>query len=495
MNRSTSIPSGELVIISKVKIHFQVRDTIIKSLYFRIILVILCAGILPGIFAYMGIIKAYESRAVSLRTAEIQNQCTILCDQLNSYNYLTDNSSDVVNASLTQLTNIYNGRVMIINKELTVIKDTYALDEGKTIVSENVIRCMRGESTNYYDKKNRYIEVTSPITEAGAEEIAGVMLASVSTDTIEDSLRIFYTKGRGILWIIGVLMLAFSALVAYLLVQPLRKIRNDIENITEGFEDEELHVNTYRETRQISEAFNKLLGRLKMVDASREEFVSNVSHELKTPLASMKVLADSLVLQEQVPVELYQEFMEDIAKEIDRENDIINDLLTLVKMGKTAPDLNIAPVNINQLLELTLKRLKPIAEKKNVEVVLESFRPVTAEIDEVKMTLAVSNLVENAIKYNNQGGWVHVSLNADHKFFYIKVADSGIGIPKEDQDHIFERFYRVDKSHSREIGGTGLGLSIARNAVIIHRGSIKVYSSPGEGTTFTVRVPMIYVSV
>ncbi|MEY8493401.1 HAMP domain-containing sensor histidine kinase [Lachnospiraceae bacterium 29-91] len=495
MNRSTSIPSGELVIISKVKIHFQVRDTIIRSLYFRIILIILCAGILPGIFAYMGIIKAYESRAVSLRTAEIQNQCTILCDQLNSYNYLTDNSSDVVNASLTQLTNIYNGRVMIINKELTVIKDTYALDEGKTIVSENVIRCMRGESTNYYDKKNRYIEVTSPITEAGAEEIAGVMLASVSTDTIEDSLRIFYTKGRGILWIIGVLMLAFSALVAYLLVQPLRKIRNDIENITEGFEDEELHVNTYRETRQISEAFNKLLGRLKMVDASREEFVSNVSHELKTPLASMKVLADSLVLQEQVPVELYQEFMEDIAKEIDRENDIINDLLTLVKMGKTAPDLNIAPVNINQLLELTLKRLKPIAEKKNVEVVLESFRPVTAEIDEVKMTLAVSNLVENAIKYNNQGGWVHVSLNADHKFFYIKVADSGIGIPKEDQDHIFERFYRVDKSHSREIGGTGLGLAIARNAVIIHRGSIKVYSSPGEGTTFTVRVPMIYVSV
>ena len=286
----------------------------------------------------------------------------------------------------------------------------------------------------------------------------------------------------------------FSVLVAYLLVQPLGKIRNDIENITEGFEDEELHVNTYRETRQISEAFNKLLGRLKTVDASREEFVSNVSHELKTPLASMKVLADSLVLQEQVPVELYQEFMEDIAKEIDRENDIINDLLTLVKMGKTAPDLNIAPVNINQLLELILKRLKPIAEKKNVEVVLESFRPVTAEIDEVKMTLAVSNLVENAIKYNNEGGWVHVSLNADHKFFYIKVADSGIGIPKEDQDHIFERFYRVDKSHSREIGGTGLGLAIARNAVIIHRGSIKVYSNPGEGTTFTVRVPMIYVS-
>ena len=102
--------------------------------------------------------------------------------------------------------------------------------------------------------------------------------------------------------------------------------------------------------------------------------------------------------------------------------------------------------------------------------------------------------MENAIKYNHDNGWVHVSLNADHKYFYIRVEDSGIGIPEEDQAHIFERFYRVDKSHSREIGGTGLGLAIARNAVIMHRGSIKVYSNEGEGTTFTVRIPLIYVA-
>ena len=184
--------------------------------------------------------------------------------------------------------------------------------------------------------------------------------------------------------------------------------------------------------------------------------------------------------------------MEDIAKEIDRENDIITDLLTLVKMDKTAQNLNIRQVQINDLLELILKRLKPIAEQKNVEVVLESFRPVTAEVDEVKLSLAISNLVENAIKYNQENGWVHVFLNADHKFFYVKVADSGIGIPKEDQEHIFERFYRVDKSHSREIGGTGLGLAITRNAVIMHRGSIKVHSEHGEGTTFIVRIPLIY---
>ena len=179
--------------------------------------------------------------------------------------------------------------------------------------------------------------------------------------------------------------------------------------------------------------------------------------------------------------------------EIERENDIITDLLSLVKMDRTAADLNIRQVSINELLELILKRLKPIAAEKNVEVVLESFRPVTAEIDEVKLTLAFTNLVENAVKYNHPEGWVHVSLNADHKYFYVKVADSGIGIPEEDQKHIFERFYRVDKSHSREIGGTGLGLAIVRNAVVLHRGSVKVYSKEGEGTTFTVRIPLNYV--
>ena len=245
---------------------------------------------------------------------------------------------------------------------------------------------------------------------------------------------------------------------------------------------------------ELSDAFNKMSGRMKTLDDSRNEFVSNVSHELKTPLTSMKVLADSLLLQEDAPVELYKEFMGDMSEEIERENKIINDLLSLVKMDKTASTMNIKLENMNELVEKILKRLRPIAATRNVELVFESFRPVSAEVDETKISLAISNLVENAIKYNNENGWVHVSLNADHKNCYIEVADSGIGIPAEAQEHIFERFYRVDKSHSREIGGTGLGLAIARNAVVMHRGAIKVFSQPSEGTTFTIRIPLNYVS-
>lgn len=461
---------------------------------FHLIVCIMLAGLLPCLAALFGIVKFYESRAVELRTAEIQNQCTILSNQLNNYGYLTDSSSEVINTSLTQLTNIYNGRVVIVDEDLKVIKDTYGLDEGKTDVSENVVRCMRGERTSYYDKKNHYIEVTSPVVETGEDKVVGVILASVSTDSIEVTRRVLYTHGSVIVGILMIILGAFSVFLADRTVRPLRRITEVIENVTEGYSDDVLHVDTYAETRQLCEAFNKMLGRLKLLDESREEFVSNVSHELKTPMTSMKVLADSLLEQDGVPVEMYQEFMQDIAREIDRENRIITDLLSLVKMDRSGQTMNIESMNINDLLEQILKRLKPIAEKKNVEMVMESFRPVIAEIDEMKFSLAISNLVENAIKYNRENGWVHVSLNADHKYFYIKVEDSGIGIPEADQDHIFERFYRVDKSHSREIGGTGLGLAIARNAVIVHRGAIKVHSSEGEGTTFTVRIPLIYAA-
>ena len=227
---------------------------------------------------------------------------------------------------------------------------------------------------------------------------------------------------------------------------------------------------------------------MQSLDTSRQEFVSNVSHELKTPLTSMKVLADSLVGQENVPVELYQEFMQDIAAEIDRESKIITDLLTLVKLNKKASNMN-----INELLDLILKRLRPIAAKRNIELILEGFRPVDAEIDETKLSLAISNLVENAIKYNKDEGWVRVSLNADHKYFYVTVTDSGRGIPEESIDHIFERFYRVDKSHSTEIEGTGLGLAITRSAIMMHHGAIRVKSQVGEGTTFSVRIPLTFI--
>ena len=163
--------------------------------------------------------------------------------------------------------------------------------------------------------------------------------------------------------------------------------------------------------------------------------------------------------------------MHDISEEIDRENSIITDLLSLVKMDKKASDLNIETVNINDLLELVLKRLRPIAGKKQVELILDSFRPVNAEVDATKLTPGFFQSGGKRHQIQPAGGRLGKGLpDADHKYFYVTVADSGIGIPEESLNHIFERFYRVDKSHSREIGGTGLGLAITRSAIVMHRG-------------------------
>ena len=215
-----------------------------------------------------------------------------------------------------------------------------------------------------------------------------------------------------------------------------------------------------------------------------------MSHELKTPITSMKVLADSLIQNEDADLAMYKEFMTDIVDEIDRESKIITDLLTLVKMDKKSAAMNIEEISINDLLEIILKRVTPIAKSRGIQITYESYRDVTASVDEVKLSLALTNIIENAVKYNVDNGWVKVTLNADHRNFYVKVADSGVGIPDDCKEHVFERFYRVDKARSRDTGGTGLGLAITKSVILMHHGSIKLYSEAGEGTTFTIRIPM-----
>ncbi len=460
-----------------------------------VVLLILVSSI-PCFLVKEVIVASYEERAVAWRTAEIQEQCIILSNQLAASNYLDEPISEVIDAEISQFSNIYNGRVMIVDDNFRVVKDTFSSDEGRTMIAPDVITCFSGSGTSFYSREEMYLDITTPIlgTEARDTQVRGVILVSVSTDIIYETMNELERKADLIFGVLMLVVLFLGAFLATRMTKPFGQLAKEIADVSEGYESDNLHVDTYTETKNISDALGKMLGRMKVLDESRQEFVSNVSHELKTPLTSMKVLADSLLAQEDVPVELYQEFMGDITEEIERENKIINDLLSLVKMDKTSADLNVKSENINELVERILKRLRPIAALRNVEVVFESFRPVTAEVDEVKLTLAISNLVENAIKYNKEEGWVHVSLNADHKYFYLKVVDSGMGIPQDSLDHIFERFYRVDKSHSREIGGTGLGLAIARNAVLMHRGAVKVHSEEGNGTTFTVRVPLNYIA-
>ena len=458
-------------------------------------LVFIILGVVPLSFFSYVLLSTFEENAVKYRISLLQNQGNALSNKLITSDYLTTGEDTEINNDVIRLADLYQGRIIIVNSSFKVIKDTYSLIEGKYLISEDMIKCLSGNGQSPdHNRSTHYLSMSYPVTHNQSKEIMGAVFMSFSTkdiQSIRDSMerRIFIFAIT-----LAVLIMVFAIYFSGILTKPLTSVVNSIDRMTDGHNmGEGIAVKGYNEIEKIADSFNHMLNRMQKLENSRQEFESNVSHELKTPITSIKVLADSLIMQEDTPVELYREFLLDITDEIERENKIINDLLSLVKLDKTSGDMHIAAVNINELLEQILKRLTPIAKKQNIEIIYESFRPVIAEVDEVKLSLAISNLIENAIKYNVVDGWVRVSLNADHKYFFIKVSDSGIGIPEDAQDSIFERFYRVDKARSRETGGTGLGLAITKNVIQMHRGAIKVYSKEGEGSTFNVRIPLNYI--
>ena len=360
--------------------------------------ILFLVGTIPAVILSGVFLSAYTEQSLTRLGNDVNNQCQILATQLGSANYLDDPGNETLAGELTQLATLYDGRILIIDRNFQILVDTYALEEGRTMLAEEVIKCFKGESTSHY-VSGRFIEMTVPIMSSSEDKtIIGVILASASTDSLNarrDNLRNLME-----IWLVagGLCVLVLAVFLSSWLVKPLRFMNKFIGDLVEGALDGDLDIHDCTETENISNTFNSLLAKLRLMEESRQEFVSNVSHELKTPLASMKVLADSLLVQEGAPVELYQEFMQDIAEEIDRENTIISDLLTLVKTDRKVTGLNVEITDVNEFLEQILKRLRPIAALANIEVVFESNRSVSAEIDTTRLSLAFSNLVENAIK-------------------------------------------------------------------------------------------------
>lgn len=463
----------------------------ILSLKVSIFLIFLCIFFITYYSIDRIIIYGFLRKSMDETVTQVKWQSNILASDILAMDFLKNPDSDAADVEIQQMAYAYSARILIINSDYIIVKDNYIFDEGKTIVTEDVINAFKGKSHSHINYKSSSAVITTPIID-DTGKISGVIKVSISGYATIQTIN--YMKRISIAVMIA-LLLVFSGIlvfVIYKLTSPAKDMKEAILSLSDGDKNARIKKQTIKEYKDIGDAVNVLLDRLESIDGSRDEFVSNVSHELKTPMTSMKVLADSLLATENAPIEMYKEFMQDIAEEIDRENEIIGDLLNLVRTDGDRAVLNIETVDVNELMEVVLKRLKPIALKNNIEIIFESMRPVTASIDRVKFIIVLTNIIENAIKYNHPEGWVKITLNADHKFFYVDVSDSGIGIPEECKDQVFERFYRVDKARSRETGGTGLGLAITKNIVLLHKGTIKFYSKENEGTTFNIRIPLNY---
>lgn len=463
----------------------------ILSLKVSIFLIFLCIFFITYYSLDRIIIYGFLRKSMDETVTQVKWQSNILASDILAMDFFKNPDSDAADVEIQQMAYAYSSRILIINSDYIIVKDNYIFDEGKTIITEDVINAFKGKSHSHINYKSSSAVITTPIID-DTGKISGVIKVSLSGYATIQTIN--YMKRISIAVMIA-LLLVFSGIlvfVIYKLTSPAKDMKEAILSLSDGDKNARIKKQTIKEYKDIGDAVNVLLDRLESIDGSRDEFVSNVSHELKTPMTSMKVLADSLLATENAPIEMYKEFMQDIAEEIDRENEIIGDLLNLVRTDGERAVLNIETVDVNELMEVVLKRLKPIALKNNIEIIFESMRPVTASIDRVKFIIVLTNIIENAIKYNHPEGWVKITLNADHKFFYVDVSDSGIGIPEECKDHVFERFYRVDKARSRETGGTGLGLAITKNIVLLHKGTIKFYSKENEGTTFNIRIPLNY---
>lgn len=463
------------------------------SARFRIILMVSVLAVISTVSAVAAVEYSYISSLINSRKDYVCNEAVLMSAEFTDYKDLSDARNDGMYENLMNYSALNQARIRVVDRKYMVSLDTYAVDTGKTIVSSKVINVYENsKAVAEYNRKVGNIEAVSPIYNNEGSVIA-VLVVSLDISDIRVLAGDAFEGIYMIVFVVITFIIVCSIVLSYFYIRRYKKALKVVEDVDFGYIDKRVEVKGSTELKDFATHFNSIMDKNSELDSSRSEFVSNVSHELKTPITSIKVLADSLNMQEDVPVEVYKEFMEDIVSEIDRENKIIEDLLCMVRLDRASSTLNISSVNMNELLELVLKRLKPLAQKKNIEILFESFRPVVAQVDEVKLTQVISNLVENAIKYNNMDGWVHVSLNADHQFFYVRVEDSGIGIPKDSQGKVFERFYRVDKARTRETGGTGLGLSIVKNIILMHHGTIKLYSEEGMGTTFTFRIPLNYV--
>ncbi len=460
---------------------------------FMMIVTYLCAGLIPLFLFSAVVFKATENYFVEEKKKELLNQANILAGHITISGYLTEKNKEYQFRSDISLTSEQGGfRIVVTDDMGIVLEDSNGTTVGKTLIVPEIVEALNTKDVAREQENGDIYAVTSIVAENGSR--IGTVLIVYAPDDIQNIANGIKKPIYFMMVIIAGIVITFVLVLSRNITGPLGKLMEVIQNISEGHFEQRMPVDEFsnNEIMQVGAAVNNMAEKLEEVETSRQHFVSNVSHELKTPLSSIKVLSESILLDNDAQKETYIEFLRDINSEVDRMTEIINDLLTLVKLDQKELPGSFKQESLNSVIEEIMKRLRPLADNKDIDFEYTAVKEVNAEIDRTKLTLAISNLVENGIKYTDNGGKVKVVLDCDHQNAFITVSDTGIGMAEEELGKIFDRFYRIDKTRNRETGGTGLGLSITHSTVLMHNGSIKVTSRENEGTTFLVRIPLIH---
>lgn len=380
-------------------------------------------------------------------------------------------------------------RLLVFNDEGLCIADSNEAIIGKYYSNSVVLKALGGDDNIIIYPDRRLVYAGATVFKED-KTIDGAVLIIDDLGEMYEFYDAIKNKTLMMLASILALILFLSTVISKSFVMPIQQMLDVLQELRSGHLHARMPVSNINEYKELSITFNAMAAELEAIDESRANFVSNVSHELKTPLSAIKVLSDSILYLDEYDEEIMVEFFHDINSEVDRLNDIVNDLLEIVRLDREADRLNITTVDTATLMNSIVKRLTPLADVKYITINTEFGILQPIEVDRVKISLAFTNIIENAIKYTDQGGIIDVDVKNDQQFLYVLVRDNGIGMEESELDKIFGRFYRVDKARDRQTGGTGLGLAITQSAILKHGGIIGVSSKVGEGTVFSVRIPL-----
>ncbi len=400
-----------------------------------------------------------------------------------------------------------NGRLLLLDRDGKVQTDTFHEANGTRINVPEVADVLSGAasvghgvySLSSGDRAQGGLSASglsddwvsySTASLVHASDVIGVILMVSSAREMVRSMSAV-RENMLIIYAAVVLVALLTGMVfARVITKPIGELTAVIRQMSKGMFSARVPEHGSGEIRQLASAFNSMSEKLETLDQSRNQFVSNASHELKTPLATMKIMIESLIYQPEMEQDLRTEFLTDVNLEIDRLTRIVSELLTLVHADSHSMKLDREKMSLSAVVKEIAHRLEPLAEQKKQKLSLQLLDSADMFADRQKLQQVVYNILDNAVKYTQESGQVDVTLQRVGRDAVLTVSDNGPGIPRDSLPHVFDRFYRVDRARSRESGGTGLGLSIAQQIVTLHGGAIRVESEEGKGATFTVELPL-----
>ena len=431
----------------------------------------------------------YESKKASM-----VEKCLLASDEIAKLEVV---NATTVSSTVEQMGSLKVTRLIVTDQTGTAVYDSYGTAVGSFVLLPEIVQAMDGKGYDVFSCQYKYRNST-------IQSSAATPVVSYGT-TIGCVYMMEYDTSQGVLihslqqtilqitLILELVVIIFSLAFSNTFSKRLRKIMSSMRIIQQGDYTHKVDMKGHDELTFLGDEFNDLTEKLQTSEQKRRRFVSDASHELKTPLASIKLLTDS-ILQNDMDMETVREFVGDIGDEAERLNRMTAKLLSLTKVdGQVDDDWEI--IDVAPTVQRVIRMLSAIAEQNNItlELHLEADCPILILEDDLYQI--AFNLIENGIKYNQPGGKLTVTLYRQEENAVLTVSDTGVGIPEDAISHIFERFYRVDKARSRASGGSGLGLAIVRAIVQRYRGEIRVESTVGQGTTFTVIFPLFDTEV